>query len=134
MMNTSTTMAEKAFSREVTSLNLLESTTHQVMPNAVGANSLKVKALWISRDTWKELKVLQLQDKFKDAMQKGFAPTRSKSTGIIRLTKGEVVERSGYIYDYKIKILSKIGSHYRLFGRIDDNGALIFDYLKNTKK
>ncbi|MEL6676776.1 MAG: hypothetical protein AAFR61_31490 [Bacteroidota bacterium] len=84
---------------------------------------------WIKHDIWNELKRANLQKKFKKAMDKGLAESRKDASGIIRLTDNEVVKHGGHVYKHKIK---DPNTGWRLYGRIDENGALIFDHL--TKK
>lgn len=98
---------------------------------AVGANSLKITTKWIKHDVWNTLKRHGLQDKFKNALDNGFAKTRKGSNGIIRLTKDEIIEVGNITYSYKVKVLGNGTSHIRIYGRIDENGALLFDYLLN---
>jgi hypothetical protein len=104
-----------------------------LLENALGGTTGKAKATWIKHDVWNDLEKLGLQDKFKAAMDKGFAPRRmgEGSSGMIRLLGDEIIENGGNLYNYKLKILGKGVSHYRLYGRLDENGAIIFDLLLN---
>jgi RHS repeat-associated protein len=100
----------------------------------VGANAKEITVKWIKHDVYNELKNMNLADRFTKAMNKGFANTRFDDNGIIRLFGDEIKEHGGHLYSYKIKVLGKGVSHYRLYGRMDDNGALIFDYLIKSPK
>ena len=90
---------------------------------------------WINHNTWNGLKKLGLQDKFKNAMDKGLATRRQGqgSTGIITLTEQEMKLYPGYTY--KIKIDGKGASHYRVLGNITNNSkgkpTMIFDKIVN---
>lgn len=77
----------------------------------------------------KELKGMGLDKKFKAAMEKGLAPRRVNTSGVIKLTKGEIKVVSGYEYTYKIKV-STAGAHTRVYGRMNEAGELIFDLIK----
>jgi hypothetical protein len=69
-----------------------------------------------------------LDKKFQNALDKGLAPRREGTSGIIELTKDEIVTKGGYEYTYKIKV-PKAGGHTRVYGRVGENGELIFDYI-----
>lgn len=90
---------------------------------------------WIKHDTWNNLKKLGLQDKFKNAMDKGLATRRQGqgSTGIIKLTEQEMELYPGYTH--KIKIDGKGASHYRVLGNITNGSkgksTMIFDKIVN---
>ena len=88
---------------------------------------------WIKHDIWIFLKKLKLQDKFKTAKNKGLAPRRKGSTGIIELNKQEMESYTGYTH--KIKIDGKGASHYRVLGNIINDGkgksVMIFDKIVN---
>ncbi|WP_027624774.1 hypothetical protein [Clostridium lundense] len=76
----------------------------------------------------KELKKMGLDKKFKNAMDKGLAPRREGTSGIIKLTENEIEYKGGYEYIYKIKV-PKAGGHTRVYGRINESGELIFDLI-----
>ncbi|AOR25009.1 hypothetical protein [Clostridium taeniosporum] len=76
----------------------------------------------------KELKKMGLDKKFNNAMNKGLAPRREGTSGIIKLTENEIVNKGGYEYVYKIKV-PKAGGHTRVYGRINESGELIFDLI-----
>ena len=76
----------------------------------------------------KQLKRMGLDKKFNKALEKGLAPRREGTSGIIKLTDSEIISKSGFTYTYKLKV-PKAGGHTRVYGRIDDAGELIFDYL-----
>lgn len=61
-------------------------------------------------------------------MDKGLAPRRERTSGIIKLVENEIEHKGGYEYIYKIKV-PKAPDHTRVVGRINENGELIFDYI-----
>ncbi|MCF2945589.1 polymorphic toxin-type HINT domain-containing protein, partial [Paenibacillus tarimensis] len=88
---------------------------------------------WIQRSTYKELQELGLNEQFARAMKKGLANARQGDNGIILLSKNEQIIHKGNLYTFKIKV-AKASNHLRVYGRIDDNGNLIFDYITKGKK
>ncbi len=95
-------------------------------------NSCLPDSRWIQRDTYKELKRLGLNEQFDRAMKKGLAITRSNDNGIIFLSKSEQLMQKGNLYTYKLKV-AKASNHVRVYGRIDNNGNLLFDYITSGK-
>ncbi len=76
----------------------------------------------------KELKRMGLDKKFQNAMEKGLAPRREGTSGIIQLSKNEMITKNGIEYIYKIKVPTA-GGHTRVYGYVNDAGVLIFDLL-----
>ncbi|WP_254659952.1 polymorphic toxin-type HINT domain-containing protein, partial [Paenibacillus sp. KS1] len=95
-------------------------------------NSCLPDSRWIQRDTYQELKRLGLDEQFDRAMKKGSANTRSNDNGIIFLSKNEQLKHKGNLYTYKLKV-AKASNHVRVYGRIDDKGNLLFDYITKGK-
>ncbi|WP_338048799.1 polymorphic toxin-type HINT domain-containing protein [Paenibacillus sanguinis] len=89
-------------------------------------------ARWINHDVFNELKRLQLDKKFVKAKDMGYAKAREGADGIISLTDKEIVKYKGYTYNYKIKVAGA-PNHVRVYGRIDGNGAMVFDYMTSGK-
>ena len=56
----------------------------------------------------------------------GYTKDRKGVDGIISLTGNEIVKHKGYTYNYKIKVAGT-PNHVRVYGRIDKNGAMVFD-------
>ncbi|CAI6082969.1 hypothetical protein PAECIP112173_03744 [Paenibacillus sp. JJ-100] len=96
-------------------------------------NSCLPDSRWIKRDTYQELKKLGLNEQFNRAMKKGLANTRSNDNGIIFLSKNEQLSHKGNLYTYKLKV-AKAPNHVRVYGRVDDKGNLVFDYITSGKK
>ncbi|MGN9163742.1 hypothetical protein ACTNDY_00455 [Tissierellaceae bacterium HCP3S3_D8] len=69
-----------------------------------------------------------LDKKFQNAMEKGLAPRREGTSGIIELTKNEIIKKGGIEYTYKIKVPTA-GGHARVYGYLNDAGGLVFDLL-----
>lgn len=69
-----------------------------------------------------------LDTKFSKAMEKGLAPRREGTSGIVRLTENEIINKGGYKYIYKIKV-PKAGGHTRVYGNINNIGELVFDLI-----
>ncbi|WP_289140972.1 polymorphic toxin-type HINT domain-containing protein [uncultured Brevibacillus sp.] len=90
-------------------------------------------ARWINHDVYNELTRLQLDKKFVKAKDMGYARAREGADGIISLTENEIVKHKGYTYDYKIKVVGA-PNHVRVYGRIDENGGMVFDYMTSGKK
>ncbi|EJW14601.1 RHS repeat-associated core domain-containing protein [Paenibacillus alvei] len=88
---------------------------------------------WIKHDVYNELKRLQLDKKFVKAKDMGYAKARKGADGIIDLSQNEIVKYKGYTYNYKIKVAGA-PNHVRVYGRIDENGAMVFDYMTSGKK
>ncbi len=82
----------------------------------------------IDSKVMKTLKKMGLDKKFQNAMDKGLAPRRSGTSGIIKLTEKEIITKGGIEYTYKIKVATA-GDHTRVYGYVNDAGELIFDYL-----
>jgi len=109
----------------------------RVYPRSVGANFYLPEFRRISHNTYNQLrKVLgekglqkKWTDRFVNAMNRGWATSRKGSDGIIRLTSAEEQVRKGIIYTHKLKV-TKAPQHWRILGHIDDEGRLIFDWLK----
>ncbi len=91
------------------------------------------KVRWINHDVFNELKELQLEKKFVKAKDMGYAKTRKGADGIVSLTDNEIVNYKGNTYSYKIKVVGA-PDHVRVYGRVDKNGALVFDYMTSGKK
>ncbi|SHK11091.1 polymorphic toxin-type HINT domain-containing protein [Tepidibacter formicigenes] len=71
-----------------------------------------------------------LTKKFQKALDKGLAPRRYGTDGIIELSSDEILYKKGFTYTYKLKV-AKAGNHLRIYGRLDDRGKLIFDLIQN---
>ncbi|AOY76017.1 RHS repeat-associated core domain-containing protein [Clostridium formicaceticum] len=93
-----------------------------------GSNSRLPDNRSIDSKVTKELKRMGLDKKFQNAMDKGLAPRREGTSGIIELTKNEMITKNGIEYTYKIKVPTA-GGHTRVYGYINDAGELIFDLL-----
>ncbi|WPC42737.1 hypothetical protein [Clostridium sp. JS66] len=76
----------------------------------------------------KELKKMSLDKKFQNAMDKGLAPRRQGTSGIIELSKDEIITKGGIEYTYKLKVPTA-GGHTRVYGYVNDAGELVFDLL-----
>ncbi len=83
---------------------------------------------FITSSVQKELKKMGLDKKFQNAMEKGLAPRREGTSGIIELFGNEIINKGGYEYIYKIKVPTA-GGHTRVYGRIGEDGELIFDLI-----
>lgn len=98
-----------------------------------GSSSLLLPASrWIARPTFDALRKLGLNQQFARAMQKGLANARFGDNGIILLSQAEQITHKGNLYIVKLKV-AKAPNHVRVYGRIDEKGSLIFDYLKTGK-
>ncbi|MBW6411929.1 hypothetical protein [Clostridium weizhouense] len=69
-----------------------------------------------------------LDKKFQNAMEKGLAPRRQGTSGIIELSKDEIITKGGIEYTYKLKVPTA-GGHTRVYGYVNDAGELVFDLL-----
>ncbi|WP_246062974.1 polymorphic toxin-type HINT domain-containing protein [Paenibacillus ehimensis] len=90
-------------------------------------------ARWINHDIYNELKRLQLDKKFVKAKDMGYAKAREGADGIISLTSNEIIKHKGYTYTHKIKVVGA-PNHVRIYGRIDENGAMVFDHMTDGKR
>lgn len=82
----------------------------------------------IDKKVLKDLKQMGLDKKFQNANEKGLAPRREGTSGIIKLSENEIISKGGKTYTYKLKVPTA-GGHTRVYGYIDDSGELVFDLL-----
>jgi len=86
----------------------------------------------IDDETLKMLKRYNLDKKYQQALKNGYATSRTGANGIIKLTDNEIITKGTYEYTYKLKVTSA-GDHLRVYGRMDEDGSLIFDYIQKGK-
>lgn len=82
----------------------------------------------IDNKVLKQLKRMGLDKKFTNAMNKGMAPRRQGTSGIVRLTENEIITKGGHTYTFKLKVPTA-GGHTRVYGYINEAGELIFDLI-----